>query len=333
MSGSTMLRSSAFRREREATWRELEELLSRIETGGVESLGAAALTRLPVLYRATVSSLSVARAISLDRNVLDYLESLSARAYLHVYGPRRSLRRVVGEFVGGVFPALVRRHVLAMALTAFVLLAGTAAGWVLCARDADLFHAFVPGGLAAGRGPGASTTELRNVLYDHESTSDALIHFATFLFSHNSRVGMLAFALGFAAGIPTLLLILYTGLMLGAFGWLYASRGLGVELWAWLLPHGVTELLAVVLCGGAGVVLARSILFPGRYGRIEMLARSGREAGMIVVGAVGMLFIAGIIEGVFRQVVHDVSVRYTVAVASALLWTGYFALVGRGRAP
>jgi len=70
----------------------------------------------------------------------------------------------------------------------------------------------------------------------------------------------MAFALGFLAGIPTLILLLQNGLMLGAFAALYASRGLSWDLWGWLLPHGVTELLAVILCGAGGFMLAHAIV-------------------------------------------------------------------------
>jgi hypothetical protein len=65
------LRSVQFRREREASWRELEMLVDKAGKKGLRGLGADELTRLPHLYRATLSSLSVARAISLDKNQTD----------------------------------------------------------------------------------------------------------------------------------------------------------------------------------------------------------------------------------------------------------------------
>ena len=79
------MKSVGFRREREGTWAELETLVQRVERGGIADLSPADVSRLPVLYRATLSSLSVARAISLDANLLAYLESLGARAYVAIY--------------------------------------------------------------------------------------------------------------------------------------------------------------------------------------------------------------------------------------------------------
>ena len=106
--------------------------------------------------------------------------------------------------------------------------------------------------------------------------------FASFLFTHNAEVGLMAFALGFVAGVPTALLLFGNGLTLGAFSALFFSRGLGLAYLGWLLPHGVVELTAAVLCGGAGFALARGVLFPGtRYaGRVAPAARAdGRDRG------------------------------------------------------
>jgi len=129
------LKSAAFRAEREASWRELEGLVGRVEKDGVRALSPAELSRLPVLYRATLSSLSVARAISLDRNVLDWLESLCGRAYLAVYGTRRHLREALGDFFARRFPRAVRAHAWQLALSWLLLLLGALAGWALTRAD------------------------------------------------------------------------------------------------------------------------------------------------------------------------------------------------------
>ncbi|HEX5137197.1 MAG TPA: stage II sporulation protein M [Planctomycetota bacterium] len=328
------LRSTQFRKEREGAWRELERLVERAEKSGVRSLPAQQLARLPLLYRATLSSLSVARAISLDRNLVEYLESLCARAYFCVYGTTRSLGNAVSGFFGERFPAAVRRYGWHMAMAGLFLVLGTLVGHVLVARDPDWYYVFVDEGLAGGRDPAATTEFLRNGLYDGEGRSTARLGaFASFLFTHNARVGMFAFALGFVAGIPVYLLLFSTGLMLGAFSALYASRGLGVALWGWLLPHGITELLAVVLCGGAGLIVAQALVFPGRHTRLRNLAIRGREAGVVVLGAIAMLLVAGLIEGIFRQLVTSDTARYLVAQATLVFWAFYFLRVGREARP
>ena len=121
------------------------------------------------------------------------------------------------------------------------------------------------------------------------------------------------------------------GLTIGAFAALYANQGLSVELWGWLSIHGTTELLAIVLCGAAGLILGGSVAFPGRYGRLENLARNGRLASQIVIGAVGLFFVAGLLEGVGRQVIVDTTLRYLIAFGALILWAHYFLRVGKDR--
>ena len=82
-----VLKSSEFRRAREAGWLELERLIEAVEQHGMRSLAPDQLQQLPLLYRSTLSSLSVARAIALDRHLLLYLENLALRAFLAIRWP------------------------------------------------------------------------------------------------------------------------------------------------------------------------------------------------------------------------------------------------------
>ena len=102
------LRSAEFRKGREPGWRELDELVSRAERRGIASLSADEAQRLPLLYRSAMSSLAVARAVALDRNLLLYLENLALRAYLTVYGPRTGVLENLEEFFRRGFPRSVR---------------------------------------------------------------------------------------------------------------------------------------------------------------------------------------------------------------------------------
>ena len=217
------------------------------------------------------------------------------------------------------------RHVLLAALT---LALGGILGFSLTAAQESWFSVLIPGAYAAGRGPASTRADL----WQHElfapfpGVVTALAVVANFLFTHNTMVGILAFGLGFAAGVPTLLLLAYQGVVLGAFVALHYDRGLAVEFIGWVSVHGVTELTATVLCGAAGLLIADKILFPGRYSRIESLAQHGRAAGQIAVGAVGLFFVAAILEGVFRQLVQSTPLRLSIGAATALLWAAYFLL-------
>lgn len=324
------IRSVEFRREREPSWRELEEILDLVDRRGLKALSEDQLYRLPTLYRGAVSSLSVARTITLDRALIAYLDNLAARAYVHVYGGQRGFGRALLRFVAHRFPAEVWRHRRAVAVAMLLIAAAAVTGFQATRSDPDLFFSFIPEGLSQGREPSSSREELAAVLRSGpEEGAGGLTYFSSFLFVHNAGIGLLCFPLGFAAGVPVALLLFSNGLMLGAFAALYHSHDLGVELWGWLLPHGITEILAVALCGAAGLTLGMALVFPGRQRRLDALASAGRRAAAVVAGTVPMFLLAGLIEGYFRQLVTDLGTRYAVAVATAVLWLLYFAFHGR----
>lgn len=329
-SEETLIRSAEFRKGREVAWRQLDDLVTRIEKKGIACLSASEAQALPLLYRSTMSSLSVARNIVLDRNLLLYLENLALRAYLAVYGPRAGLLEKLWAFLSRGFPKAVRAmrwHILVVAL---VLFAGIAAGIALVNADSEYFHVIVPGELAGSRGPESSAEELRSSIFAPWSGYvETFIVFANSLFRHNTIVGILSFGLGFALGIPTLFLMAYNGLILGAFIAIHAEKGLTLDFVAWLSIHGVTEILAIVLCGAAGLVLAEKILFPGTLSRLDSLALHGRKAASVAAGSVLLFFIAGFLEGGFRQLINDTPWRLAFAFGTAALWLAYFVLVGR----
>ncbi len=240
--GKLVLRSTVFRKGREAGWRALEESIQAVEKRGFRALSLDQLQQLPVLYRAALSSLSVARSIALDRNLLLYLENLALRAFLVVYGPRQNLLASAGEFLRRGFPAAVREARWHALISALCLALGALAGFMLVQADQSWFFALVPAGLAGGRGPATTRDEFlsQEIFAPWPGPVQALAVLATFLFQNNTVVGILAFSLGIAGGVPTLLLMTYQGLPLGAFLALHWDRGLAIPFLGWISIHGLS---------------------------------------------------------------------------------------------
>src|SRR5690606_4912779 len=296
------LRSDRFRLERETDWRRLDGIVTDLEKNRVRRISDEDLLALPVLYRQAASSLAVARETSLDAGTLAYLESLVRRAWFQVYGPRTSLFGWLRRFLGGEWSAAVRSIWLELCIALAVMVAGTAVGWVLVARDSDWYYALVPGQFADARRPGATREVLAQSLTGQDS-GEGLTLFAAFLFSNNTGVSILAFALGFAFGVPTLLLLVYNMSALGAMLWLFVDAGLGWEFAAWLSVHGTTELFAILLAGAAGLHIGRSMALPGERSVLAAASASGRRAAQVMAGVVLMLALAGLLEGYARQLV------------------------------
>jgi uncharacterized membrane protein SpoIIM required for sporulation len=317
-----LVNATRFRQAHEADWERLDRIVSRIEKRSIRSLSDEDLLALPALYRTTLSSLSVARDTSLDRALITYLERLCTRAYFQIYGVKTpAWRQLTGFFARGwpgAVRSLWRETLFCVALTAGAALLA----FLLIRSDPTWFYSIIPQGLAEGRDPTTSTAALRSTLYS--SDHDWLAVFATFLFTHNSQIAIFAFALGFAFGIPTVLLILYNGLMLGAFFAIFAAKGLGPNVAGWLMIHGTTEIFAICISGAAGIRIGLAMAFPGRASRMDSVVEAGRTAATAMAGAVIMLAVAGLLEGIGRQTILSDSLRMLIGSAVLAGWLAYF---------
>jgi uncharacterized membrane protein SpoIIM required for sporulation len=320
--------SRQFRAAREGEWQRLEEIIRRCESRSVRALSDEDLLALPVLYRGALSSLSVARETSLDLELISYLENLCARAYFFVYGVRTSAASRLAAFFTRDWPLAIQglwRETLA---SFAVTLVGVLAGYLLVANDPGWFSSFVSPEMASGRDFAASADHLRSTLYDRPENGGLAI-FATFLFNHNSQVSIMCFALGFAFGVPTLILLIANGATLGAFLALFSSHGLGEELGGWLIIHGSTEFFAIILAGAAGFRIGWSVVFPGEETRLNSAMQSGRTAAIAMAGVVIMLAVAGLLEGIGRQTINVDATRYAIGLTMLALWLAYFYLPRR----
>lgn len=329
------IRSARFRREREPGWKRLEALVTRAEAQGTIGLGYEEALELASLYRQAMNSLSVARAISMDRALLDYLEAVCARAYLVVYAPQESLRGLLANLLIRGIPQAVRRSAIPLIIGFLAMCLGAAVGFLLYLQDVSWFFTFVPSGLADGRTPEASAGYLRSTLFDGGASrggSDLLAFFASYLFSHNTQVAILTFALGVFIALPSFLLTFYNGLVVGAFFAMFYQAGLGYELFGWLSIHGVTELSAFCIACAGGAQLGIAVLTPGQVSRKTALRQRGRDAVKLMILAGLMLIVAGFIEGVLRQTVQSTEMRLAIGWGAGLCWVLWLALSGRAPA-
>lgn len=274
-------------------------------------------------YRRAATELARVKAFSSDHLHGEYIGQAVATAHYASYRKNiPGITRMGRGFLFGI-PALIRRLWMYHAIAVLVLAATTGIAYVSVMGDPDTYYYFVDPGLAQGRDPNASVETLRESLAPADSLGDEHLLFSAFLFTHNTWVAFLCFASGVMLGIPTLYLLMTTGLMLGAFTALFFRAGLSVEYLAWILPHGVPEIGSIILCGGAGLAVGHRVLNPGNKPRLQALADTGGDAALTAFGCMALLFVAGIIEGVFRQSSASIEVRYAlfgVLLASLVAW-------------
>lgn len=317
------MRSPSYFEKARPAWDELSDLLDKARRVGAAGLTADELARLDRLYRMTTIHLAQVRLRTNNPALLERLNRLVAQAHSFIYAPPREnpLARVGRFYAVGFARAVARTWPFHFA--SFLLFAAGALIAYFGALNDDLTaYALLSGDV---RVPGASVEQLENVLRSGRERSAAeKFHFASFLFSHNTKVGFTAFALGVLGGVPTVFLMLINGGLLGAFAAVHHQRGVEAEMWGWILAHGITEITAIILCGGAGLMLGMAVLRPRYATRGQSLVAAGREAMRLVLGVVPMFILAGIIESYVRQSHMSVTARLLFAAATAIFWAVYF---------
>lgn len=305
-------------------WEELGRLLAKARRSAA-SLSPAEIGRLDVLYRRVTVHLAQVVTRTTDAALARHLNDLAAAAHAIIYiPPKKGLFRGVWRFVTEGFARAVVRQWRCHAVAGLLVLLGTSIGFF--ATQADPLAGLALSQAGESRVPGASQEHLLAVLQHGRNTgSGEKFLFTSFLFTNNFRVGIMAMGLGLLAAVPTVFLMAYNGAVLGAMAAVYHQAGLSYEFGAWILPHGVTEIGAIVLMGGIGLKLGVALMCPGPLSRAESLVRAGREAGYVGLGAAGMLIAAAIIESYLRQSHLSNPARYLFASGSALFWAAYFA--------
>jgi uncharacterized membrane protein SpoIIM required for sporulation len=148
------------------------------------------------------------------------------------------------------------------------------------------------------------------------------------IMTNNISVGFMTFALGITGGLGTIYMMLFNGLMLGVIGMACHQSGMSLQLWSFVAPHGVLELPAIFLAGGAGLRIATGLLFPGYLPRRESLARAGTDAVQLLLGTIPMLIVAGTIEAFVSPTGLRMALKFGMAAALFALLLAY--LFGAG---
>lgn len=320
---------------REPSWQELEALLLQAEKRGLQSLSPAAIRQLASLYRSVSADLARAQTQQVGETLTRELQSLTSRSYSLIYqGTRHRDWQAIADFYRTGLPETIwqSRGYIALATALFFL--GGAIGWWFAWQDPAFMALMVPADLIAMVRDEGELWMGSIVGVEPLASSGLAINNLTV--SLNAIVGGVTMYLPnipaiAPPGVFTVYIMFINGLSIGSIATLVAQNNLAYPFWAFVLPHGSLELPAIFFAGGAGLLLARAILFPGQYSRRDALKVYGLQAAKLVYGIAPMLLIAGAIEGFFspNPAVPD-GLKYLVGLGLFALLVAY---CGRRRQP
>jgi uncharacterized membrane protein SpoIIM required for sporulation len=240
-----------------------------------------------VLYRQAVADLAYARMCYPGHPVVKELAQLVSQAHSILYQAGRARSRNWTEFWLNTWPSSVRQAARSILVATGIFWASAVMGFYLTAVNPVLESFFVsPPMRAAIQAKRLWTNSLTR------TAPAASSQIAT----NNISVALLTWGLGLTFGIGTVWLLVFNGLMLGAIAAVCLRAGMFVPLAEFVVAHGCLELPAIWISGGAGLLMAQAMLFPGRYSRRVELRMKGQASLQIMVGMVPLLLVAGVIE-------------------------------------
>jgi uncharacterized membrane protein SpoIIM required for sporulation/uncharacterized RDD family membrane protein YckC len=320
--------ATALVRRQRAEWDEYQKLLDEARTRGLDQLGEAKVSRFAALYREMAADLARARTYGGSPELLYTMERMVGFGHNLLYKPPTRSWRRFRAFAAGGFAALARRR------------------WKPIVAASVLFYLPALLTFAAVRNDPALQTELLTDALlsrveeaeEKERMGEGYVEvpevfmpaMATDLIANNVQVTFVTFAGGILAGIGSVWYLVLNGVMLGAAAGAFANHGQSLHLWTFVLPHGVIELTAICIAGGAGLWMGSAFLLPGRRTRREVLVTRGREAVSLIGGTALMLAVAGMIEGFISPSQLPREVKLGLASLFALVMVSYFAFAGRG---
>lgn len=286
------MQHDSFVRSHQADWRRLEQFLAQLDRRGWRGLPAQDLEAITSLYLQASSDLAQAAAHFPQGQTHRYLNALVARAHARLYATRTTSWRDVLGFFWYRIPETFWRLWRPILVAFLLFLAGALVGAAIMRWQPQYAANLVPADfrdvVTSGKAPPAPGNPNASALDAPLMSSGIMLN--------NIRVAAMAFALGVTAGLGTAYVLFQNGVIIGVLGVLF-SRGWALLFWSLILPHGIIELMATFIAGGAGLHFALGLIRPGDLPRSAALARNGREALTLVIAVVPMLITAGLIEG------------------------------------
>lgn len=306
--------STRWLEQRMPVWRRLESLVARSAGGHVGRLDHDELQELGLLYRQAAADLATLRDDPSAERFAASLGQLLARAHHTIYSAERPALSSALRFVLDTFPRTLRRHAVHVGIAAAVFVLAAGVGAALSSRHPDL--------KARVLGPRMVETIDRGEMWTQSIVTIKPLA-SSAIMTNNMSVAFVTFAAGVTAGIGTLYYLALNGFMLGVVAAACAARGMSLSLWSFVAPHGVLELPAIFIAGGAGLRLAQGMLFPGVLPRRHAIRTAGADAVRLVLGCVPVLVIAGVIEAFVSPTDLPVGLKFGLAGALLVLLASY----------
>jgi uncharacterized membrane protein SpoIIM required for sporulation len=322
LSLGTMI-STYWLEKRQSHWKRLEQLLAQVKANGLKSLTRTELQELGLLYRQAAADLSTLREDPTGKSYARFLNLLLSRAHNTIYAGEKSSARGILYFYRYTYPQIFRDNFNLILVSFLLFAAGAIVGTLLALTRPEYMRYFL--------GP-----HMMETIERHKMWTDSVVAVSpaasSGIMTNNIAVSFSTYALGITGGAGTVLSLVFNGIMIGVVGTACWLNDMSLSLWSFVAPHGVLELPAIFIAGGAGLRLAQGLLFPGLLSRADSLAKAGGESVRLLMGVVPVLVVAGLIEGFVSPSALGWQWKFALAGSLAVIFFSFLFFCARGGA-
>lgn len=239
-----------------------------------------------------VDDLAYAKTFYAGSQVTQYINGQASKIYLSIYKNRKEENNRLVTFWKYDLPLTIRKHHGSILFSFLLFVLFFAVGFFSAKHDPG-FVRDVLGNRYVDMTE--SNIENGNPLGVYESGHPVLQWL--YIMINNIAVSFMYFVKGLSFGILSITSLLNEGIRIGAFEYMFFSKGEGRHAVLGVLIHGLLEITALIIACGAGIALGKSFLFPGTIRRIDSLKQGARDGVKIVVGLMPVFITAAFFEG------------------------------------
>ncbi len=284
-------------------WKQLEQLITTISKHR-NAITGDRITQYHRLYQKAAQNLSYSQTYFPNDEVTQYLNGLVAKAHNLLYKDQVSSLKQIRHFFSEKFIKLLLEQWKFVMIAMILFLIGALGSFLSVMTDPLHIYTILPAEIAKGVNP-------EQLGKGHEAVDSSLM--SATIMTNNIKVAIFAFAGGITFGLVTVYLMVYNGIIIGALAALFWHHGKSYDFWAYIVPHGMIELTAIFIAGGAGLLMGYKLFVPGQYTRRYQLKQQAMRSVQLLLGTIPLFVIAGIIEGFITPADISLETKYIVA--------------------
>lgn len=276
------MKETSFIEQNREKWAQFEEML-RENRRDPEKLND--------LFIQVTDDLSYARTFYPNRSVRIFLNSLAQKVFHNIYKGRQFPAGRFRRFWTDELPRVLWESRMALLLSFSLFVVSFSIGVVSSILNPDFARVML--------GDGYVEMTLTNIEHGDPMAvykESGPLGAAAGITANNMFIALQTAIFGVLASIGTVFILLYNGVMVGAFQYFFVEHGVFKESFLTIWIHGTLEISAIIIAGAAGLVAGSGLLFPGTYRRVQAFQLSMRRGLKIFFGIVPLIILAGSFE-------------------------------------